>query len=139
MTDAAELVKLADELDRLPSYGGYVAGFSSTQRKRITATIRLAAQQDNPSGVVYCECVSLEVCKARGCQSRKLPAIPDDDADFTPDLARKIIAKYQQMIAAQQDVGAKVLNELKALHLKTGWQSTYDLIRSLEQSLGKPL
>lgn len=29
-----------------------------------------------------------------------LPSIPDDDADFTPDLARKIIAKYQQLIAS---------------------------------------
>lgn len=27
-----------------------------------------------------------------------LPEIPDDDADFTPDLARKIIAKYQDYI-----------------------------------------
>src|SRR5690554_2241553 len=24
-----------------------------------------------------------------------LPAVPDDDSDFTPELARKIIAKYQ--------------------------------------------
>jgi Lar family restriction alleviation protein len=30
----------------------------------------------------------------------ELPAIPDEDADFTPDLARKIIAKYQQIITA---------------------------------------
>lgn len=29
-----------------------------------------------------------------------LPDIPDDDADFTPDLARKIIAKYQQLLRA---------------------------------------
>lgn len=28
-----------------------------------------------------------------------LPPIPDDDADFTPDLARKIIAKYQAILA----------------------------------------
>lgn len=34
--------------------------------------------------------------------SQSLPAIPDDDADFTPDLARKIIAKYQQMLTAAQ-------------------------------------
>lgn len=25
-----------------------------------------------------------------------LPKIPDDDADFTPDLARRIIAEYQR-------------------------------------------
>lgn len=29
-----------------------------------------------------------------------LPSIPDDDSDFTPDLARKIIAKYMEMLAA---------------------------------------
>lgn len=29
-----------------------------------------------------------------------LPPIPDDDADFTPDLARKIIAKYQAILAS---------------------------------------
>lgn len=29
----------------------------------------------------------------------KLPELPDDDADFTPDLARKIIAKYQALVA----------------------------------------
>jgi hypothetical protein len=28
----------------------------------------------------------------------KLPQIPDDDADFTPDLARKIIAQYQELL-----------------------------------------
>jgi hypothetical protein len=28
----------------------------------------------------------------------ELPTIPDDDADFTPDLARKIIAKYQELL-----------------------------------------
>ena len=30
----------------------------------------------------------------------ELPSIPDDDADFTPDIARKIIAKYQQIVEA---------------------------------------
>lgn len=29
---------------------------------------------------------------------RLLPEIPDDDADFTPDLARKIIATYQSFL-----------------------------------------
>lgn len=28
-----------------------------------------------------------------------LPAVPDDDADFTPDLARKIIEKYQAIVS----------------------------------------
>ena len=28
----------------------------------------------------------------------KLPQIPDDDADFTPDLARKIIAQYHELL-----------------------------------------
>lgn len=30
----------------------------------------------------------------------RLPEIPDDDADFTPELARKIIAIYQKMLAS---------------------------------------
>ena len=30
-----------------------------------------------------------------------LPALPDDDKDFTPDLARSIIAKYQELLAAR--------------------------------------
>lgn len=29
-----------------------------------------------------------------------LPELPDNDADFTPDLARKIIAKYQELLRA---------------------------------------
>lgn len=33
------------------------------------------------------------------------PAIPDDDADFTPDLARKIIAKYQSLIPPPDQAG----------------------------------
>src|SRR3569833_1306935 len=28
-----------------------------------------------------------------------LPALPDDDTDFTPDLARKIIEKYQAIVS----------------------------------------
>lgn len=43
-----------------------------------------------------------------------LPAIPDDDADFTPDLARKIIAKYQQLLASP----AQSLRKL-------GWLETF--------------
>jgi hypothetical protein len=39
----------------------------------------------------------------------KLPAIPDDDRDFTPELARKIIVKYQEYIAAYE--------------AETGWRS----------------
>lgn len=34
---------------------------------------------------------------------RSLPEIPDDDKDFTPDLARKIIAAYQAMILISDD------------------------------------
>lgn len=29
----------------------------------------------------------------------KLPDLPDDDSDFTPELARKIIAKYQELLS----------------------------------------
>lgn len=32
-----------------------------------------------------------------------LPQIPDEDADFTPDMARKIIAKYQELLAAKEE------------------------------------
>lgn len=28
----------------------------------------------------------------------ELPTVPDNDSDFTPDLARKIIAKYQELL-----------------------------------------
>jgi hypothetical protein len=34
-------------------------------------------------------------------QSQELPSIPDDDNDFTPDLARNIIAKYQNLLSAE--------------------------------------
>lgn len=34
-------------------------------------------------------------------EAMKLPDIPDDDADFTPDLARKIIEKYQDLLRAR--------------------------------------
>lgn len=46
-----------------------------------------------------------------------LPIIPDDDADFTPDLARKIIAKYQQLIAAlrQAAPGGGDVREIQAV------------------------
>jgi hypothetical protein len=36
----------------------------------------------------------------RGLQMKPLPKIPDDDADFTPDLGRSIIAKYQNLVEA---------------------------------------
>lgn len=62
-----------------------------------------------------------------------LPAIPDNDADFTPDLARKIIAKYQQMLAASPapsswqptddaspEISAAVERTMKADY-KIGW------------------
>jgi len=35
-------------------------------------------------------------------QTSDLPALPDDDADFTPDLARKIISKYQEILGRAQ-------------------------------------
>lgn len=39
-------------------------------------------------------------CGPSGYEGLTLPVLPDDDKDFTPDLARAIIAKYQQIIAA---------------------------------------
>lgn len=41
----------------------------------------------------------------------KLPEIPDDDSDFTPELARKIIAKYQALLSHR---GANVAGEAVA-------------------------
>lgn len=46
-----------------------------------------------------------------------LPEIPDDDADFTPDLARKIIAKYQAIISIRDSEIA----ELRA-PAQSAWQ-----------------
>lgn len=40
-----------------------------------------------------------------------LPVIPDEDSDFTPDLARKIVAKYQALLETQ----AKALSEAETL------------------------
>ncbi|WP_439398453.1 hypothetical protein ACRQ5Q_14400 [Bradyrhizobium sp. PMVTL-01] len=37
----------------------------------------------------------------------EMPQIPDDDADFTPDLTRKIIAQYQKIIADLSDPALK--------------------------------
>jgi hypothetical protein len=48
-----------------------------------------------------------------GGDVRALPTIPDDDADFTPDLARKIIAKYQQLIAKPDAANASVEARLR--------------------------
>jgi ribosomal protein S17E len=33
----------------------------------------------------------------------KFPEIPDDDKDFTPELARKIIEKYQSFLNSRDD------------------------------------
>ena len=34
---------------------------------------------------------------------QKLPEIPDDDSDFTPGLARKIIERYQSLLNGRDD------------------------------------
>ena len=52
------------------------------------------------------ECPNCGYCRLKRPappQTSGLPEIPDDDADFTPDLARKIIAKYQEMLSWQAD------------------------------------
>ena len=49
----------------------------------------------------------------------RLPEIPDNDADFTPDLARKIIAQYQAVIAMRNseiDELRRVVVELENKH-----------------------
>lgn len=46
----------------------------------------------------------------------KMPSIPDNDADFTPELARKIIAKYQELLALKQD-------EISILRGQRAWDS----------------
>ena len=53
--------------------------------------------------------------------SLALPEIPDDDGDFTPDLARKIIAKYQQLLRA----APQPPKQRQFRHLKRG--TTYRL------------
>jgi hypothetical protein len=45
---------------------------------------------------MYYECCKLLIKKDFAMFG--LPDLPDDDNDFTPDLARKIIAKYQEYI-----------------------------------------
>ncbi|WP_439392388.1 hypothetical protein ACRQ5Q_22595 [Bradyrhizobium sp. PMVTL-01] len=71
-----------------------------------------------------------------------LPNIPDDDSDFTPDLARKIIRKYQTIIGdlrrqinAQQQVTRepgeehpvlKRADELHDLGFKAGWSDAIE-------------
>jgi hypothetical protein len=49
----------------------------------------------------------------------RLPEIPDDDADFTPDLARKIVAQYQAILAMRNseiDELRRVVAELENKH-----------------------
>ncbi|HEY1980715.1 MAG TPA: hypothetical protein VGH13_11560 [Xanthobacteraceae bacterium] len=50
--------------------------------------------------------------------TRPFPEIPDDDADFTPDLARKIIAKYHEILANPVAVH---LNMLRGGIAKPSW------------------
>jgi hypothetical protein len=45
----------------------------------------------------------------------RMPKIPDEDADFTPELAREIITKYQSIIRLLERVGLDdVLSERDA-------------------------
>jgi len=44
---------------------------------------------------------------------RPLPEIPDDDSDFTPELARKIIVKYQEEIDRLRSIAANRMSLFK--------------------------
>jgi hypothetical protein len=65
---------------------------------------------------------------AKSDETIPLPPIPDDDADFTPDLARKIVDQYQMIIrglrADNDDLERRILDfidpELKSMRLENG-------------------
>lgn len=42
----------------------------------------------------------------------ELPQVPDDDADFTPQLAREIMAKYRKIIGRQEVALAECHKEI---------------------------
>lgn len=66
-----------------------------------------------------------------------LPAIPDEDADFTPDLARKIIEKYQAILESQAQALSEA-NTAADLLLETGLKYC-DRIEALESRLAEAM
>jgi hypothetical protein len=85
----SELKELGEELNSL--LDAYLNADALTRMDREHELT--AALWDNKSGIVA-------ALRAYAPTVRALPEIPDDDADFTPDLARKIIAKYQELLCA---------------------------------------
>lgn len=49
-----------------------------------------------------------------------LPQIPDDDADFTPDLARKIIAQYQGLLRKKVQENSLLESQFRNCHIEIG-------------------
>lgn len=82
---------------------------------------------EGPSGHSVDDAAAKWCASVSAAPGGELPEIPNEDADFTPDLARKIIAKYQAVIAMRNsdieelrlrlaspppsDEGAKVVEE----------------------------
>lgn len=82
MKKEAEMLALADRLRA--KYENWAFGSKGPLiLVEAEAALRAAAQPAPDAGLV-----------------ERLPVIPDDDADFTPDLARKIIAKYQALLSS---------------------------------------
>lgn len=66
-------------------------------------------------------------------EARAMPDLPDDDSDFTPDLARKIIELYQAALAAKD---ARI-SELD--HIANHWLAEHDKLRALLAEKNKAL
>jgi hypothetical protein len=50
----------------------------------------------------------------------QLPKIPDDDADFTPDLARKIVAQYQELLRKKVQEISLLESQFSNCHIEIG-------------------
>lgn len=48
----------------------------------------------------------------------ELPRIPDDDTDFTPDLARKIIEEYRRLLLKQAQENRLLQSQFRNCHLE---------------------
>ncbi|WP_439399029.1 hypothetical protein ACRQ5Q_16830 [Bradyrhizobium sp. PMVTL-01] len=60
-----------------------------------------------------------------------LPKIPDDDSDFTPDLARKIICKYQTITG---DLYAALRSIVQGNLGDAPWQANYETIKQIARN-----
>lgn len=49
-----------------------------------------------------------------------LPQIPDDDSDFTPDMARKIVAQYQELLRKKVQEISLLESQFRNCHIEIG-------------------